>query len=156
MNLSLPSLSGAFPSCPSWVSTQSREGGDADVQRVRIFVVEDDALSAMMLHDLLEMWGYAVCGTASGAAAAIQEIERRKPDLVLMDIRLADNTDGVAAAVEIRRRLGVRSIFLTAHTDRKTLARVQNAEPLGLLAKPYSPAELQQVLRQALDRLRLS
>ena len=122
--------------------------------RVSIFVVEDDALSAIMLNDLLEMWGYRVCGMAHSAPAAVREIERHQPDLVLMDIRLADNSDGVAAAHEIRRRFGIRSLFLTAHTDHATLTRVREAEPLGLLAKPYSPGQLQVTLEQALERLR--
>jgi CheY-like chemotaxis protein len=125
-----------------------------DLDRVRIFVVEDDALSAIMLNDLLEMWGFQVSGIAGNAPAAIREIERQRPDIVLMDIRLAGNTDGVAAAQEIRRRFGIRSVFVTAYTDRATLDRVREAEPLGFLTKPYSPGQLQETLTQALDRLR--
>ena len=107
-----------------------------------------------MLNDLLEMWGFVVCGMATSAPAAVREIERHRPDIVLMDIRLADNTDGIAAAKEIRGRLGIRSLFLTAYTDRATLDRVREAEPLGLLSKPYSPGQLQETLKEALGRLR--
>lgn len=131
-----------------------REGAEVPVERVRVFVVEDDALSAIMLNDLLELWGFGVCGMAHSAPAALREIERHHPDIVLMDIRLADNTDGVQAAHEIRRRFGIRSIFLTAHTDHATLTRVREAEPLGLLAKPYSPGQLHVTLLEALERLR--
>ena len=125
-----------------------------DLDRVKIFVVEDDALSAIMLNDLLEMWGFEVCGIAGNAPAAVREIERQRPDIVLMDIRLAGNTDGVAAAREIRRRFGIRSVFVTAYADRATLDRVRKAEPLGFLTKPYSPGQLQETMTQALERLR--
>ena len=142
------------PAAPERARPGSADDLVRDQDRVRIFVVEDDALSAMMLNDLLDMWGYVVCGIADNAPAAVREIERHNPDMVLMDIRLADNTDGVGAAREIRSRLGIRSVFLTAHTDRTTLARVREAEPLGLLAKPYSPGQLKETLEQALERLR--
>lgn len=91
---------------------------------------------------------------AQAAPAAVASIARERPDLVLMDIRLADNTDGIAAAHEIRSRFGVRSVFVTAHTDRATVARVRETEPLGLLPKPYLPEQLRVTLRDAVDRLR--
>lgn len=137
---------------PGPVATGPAPG--AEPQPVRIFVVEDDALSAIVLNDLLEMWGYAVCGMAQTASAAVAEVDRLRPDLVLMDIRLADNVDGIEAAREIRRRFGVRSVFVTAHTDRATVARVQETEPLGFLPKPYLPEQLRLTLLQALERLR--
>ena len=122
---------------------------------VRVFVVEDDALSAIVLNDLLELWGFEVCGMAGDAKTAIREAERYRPDFLLMDIRLAGQMDGVAAAQELRRRINVRSIFLTAHTDRATMQRVRETEPLDILAKPYSPDQLQATLNRALEQLRL-
>ena len=125
-----------------------------DASPVRVFVVEDDALSAIVLNDLLELWGFEVCGMAGDAKSAISEAERHRPDFLLMDIRLAGQMDGVAAAQELRRRINVRSIFLTAHTDRATMQRVRETEPLGILAKPYSPDQLQATLNRALEQLR--
>jgi len=59
-----------------------------------------------------------------------------------MDIRLAGARDGVDAAIEIYRSFGIRSVFATAHSDARTMARGQEANPLAWVAKPYSPAGL--------------
>ena len=141
---------GAPPPPPAAAPVRAGPGA----QPVRVFVVEDDALSAIVLNDLLGLWGYAVCGMADTASAAIAEVERLRPDLLLMDIRLAGNVDGIEAAQEIRRRLGIRPIFITAHTDRATIARIHQAEPLGFLPKPYMPEQLRLLLAEVLGRLR--
>src|SRR4051794_10567851 len=114
----------------------SSEGGDHrqenPAERIRIVVVEDEAIAAMDLEMLLEELGYEVCDVVMSAPEAIRTAERSKPDLLLMDIRLADNTDGVTAALEIRARFGIRSVFLTAHTDAATMARVRAANPFAV------------------------
>ena len=72
--------------------------------------------------------------------------EREKPDLVLMDIRLSGARDGIEAAVEIRERHGIESIFVTANTDPATLQRARSINPLGVLHKPLTQAGLLQQL----------
>jgi CheY-like chemotaxis protein len=122
-------------------------------RRVRVLVVEDEAITAIDLEQLLGELGYAVTGTARSAMEAITMAETGRPDLALMDIRLDQGTDGVEAAREIRDRFAVPSVFLTSHSDAATFQRAHAIEPLGFVLKPYSKPQLDAALRMALDRL---
>lgn len=115
-------------------------------------VVEDEYVLARDLANRLEQFGYQVCGLASHGAAALEMIEHSRPDLVLMDIRLGNGMDGIATAVELRRRRDVPVVFLTAFADEDTLARAKVAEPHGYLLKPCEDRELRTVIEMSLAR----
>jgi DNA-binding NarL/FixJ family response regulator len=121
---------------------------------VRVLLVEDEILTALDIEYLVQQLGYEVCGIAVSAPEAVQAADDLRPDLVLMDIRLARGTDGIQAAGEIRTRLGIASLFLSAHTDAATLDRAQATQPLGFIAKPYTHAQLEAALRGAVAVLR--
>jgi DNA-binding NarL/FixJ family response regulator len=107
-----------------------------------VLVVEDDFLVAGELEHWLSHAGFEVVGPAATADEAINLAREAKPDVVVMDIRLAGSRDGVDAAIEIYRSLGIRSVFATAQSDARTMARGQEANPLAWIAKPYSPSGL--------------
>jgi CheY-like chemotaxis protein len=121
---------------------------------VRVLLVEDEALTALDIEYILQQLGFDVCGMASSAPEAVQSAHNLRPDLVLMDIRLAHGTDGIQAAGEIRTRFGIASLYLSAHTDASTLTRAQATQPLGFIAKPYTQAQLETALRAAVTMLR--
>src|SRR5687767_15691222 len=102
-----------------------------------ILLVEDDFLVSMEMETGLEEAGYEVAGIAATAEDAVALAAERRPALVVMDIRLAGDRDGVDAALEIYRTLGIRSIFASAHGDARIRARAEPARPLGWVAKPY-------------------
>ena len=79
---------------------------------VRVLLVEDEILTALDIEYLVQQLGYEVCGIAVSAPEAVQAADDLRPDLVLMDIRLARGTDGIQAAGEIRTRLGIASLYL--------------------------------------------
>lgn len=106
----------------------------------RILVVEDDFLVAMQLESDLRDEGHDVLGPARTAADAVDLAAREQPDLVVMDIRLVGERDGVDAALEIFRNSGIRTLFATAHSDARLKARAAPAAPLGWVQKPYSRA----------------
>src|SRR6185295_19674158 len=83
---------------------------------------------------------------------AIREAEHTRPDLVLMDIRIKGDMDGIEAAREIRERFNIPAVYLTAHADRETLDRAKLAEPLGYLIKPFQEAELLASIEMALHK----
>jgi CheY-like chemotaxis protein len=116
-------------------------------------IVEDELISALYLEELLISLGISVIATASSEPEAVALIERLRPDFVLMDIRLARGGDGVQAARTVHQRTGIRSLFVTAHTDAGTVARTEAAAPLGFLSKPYGPEQLTAALLRALARL---
>jgi DNA-binding NarL/FixJ family response regulator len=121
---------------------------------VRVLLVEDEILTALDIEHLVQQLGYEVCGIAASAPEAVRAADDLRPDLVLMDIRLARGTDGIQAAGEIRARLGIGSLYLSAHTDAATLHRAQATRPLGFVAKPYTRVQLEAALRAAVAMLR--
>jgi CheY-like chemotaxis protein len=101
-------------------------------------------------HRLLDA-GYDVIGIAATAEDALAKARSGKPDLAVMDIRLASPRDGIAAATDLLG-LGIPSIFATAHADPETRRRGEEARPLGWLQKPYSPESVIALIRQALAK----
>ena len=113
---------------------------------LRILIVEDEILIALDMRDLLEESGHVVVGIADSADHAVAIAVRERPDLILMDIVLAGPRDGIDAALELRERLDVPSLFITAHPDLPMRERAEAARPLGFLVKPLDEGTLRRVL----------
>jgi DNA-binding NarL/FixJ family response regulator len=92
----------------------------------------------------------SVVGTAGTAAQAIALAVRHRPQIILMDIRLAGPSDGIEAAIAILQKTGIRSIFATAHVDENTRTKAAAAQPLGWLPKPYNDADILAAVAAAL------
>lgn len=130
--------------------------GDAiEAARPRVLVVEDEAVVAMDVRHRLGRLGYEVCGLADTGERAVELADTLSPDLVLMDIMLAGTMDGVAAAASIRETSGLPVVFLTAHTDARTLQRAGEAGPYGYVIKPFEDRELKTALEIALYKSRM-
>jgi signal transduction histidine kinase len=118
----------------------------------KILVVEDELITAQHLKQSLTRLGYHVIGVAASGRAAIQAAERDLPDLMLADIRLQGNVDGIEVAAQFQRRLGIPTIFLSALADSETLKRAQVIEPYGYLVKPFSADDLHATIEIGLYR----
>ncbi|MBV9999089.1 MAG: response regulator [Verrucomicrobia bacterium] len=119
-----------------------------------ILIVEDESLVAIHLEDRLTKIGYEVCGVSDSAAEAVAIALAQTPDLVLMDIHLHGERDGIDAAAEIRKIADVPIIFVTAHADDATLKRAGITEPFGYVLKPFDERELKATIEIALYRKR--
>ena len=117
---------------------------------VRILIVEDDYFVAIELEDRLSEAGFAVVGIAVTAEEAIEKAAAEKPQIAIMDVRLAGRRDGVDAATELYKKFGILSIFATAHGDAQTRERARPANPVGWLQKPYSAPALIAAVKAAL------
>jgi signal transduction histidine kinase len=117
-----------------------------------ILIVEDEPLVVQDVTRSLARLGYAVAGAAPSGEEAVELARRLSPDLVLMDIMLAGEMDGVRAAAIIRERLGIPVIFTTAYTDDATLDRVKPSAPYGYLVKPCDRTLLRIAIETALSR----
>ncbi len=113
------------------------------MKKTKILVVEDELLVAEDLKYRLSSLGYQVVGVASSGKAAIAKAVELKPDLILMDIKLQGEMDGIEAAGKIKLHQNIPVIFLTAYSDDATLKRAKITEPFGFLIKPYEDRELQ-------------
>ncbi len=120
---------------------------------VRILVVEDNFLVAAAIETTLANAGFEIAGLAASADEATELAESQRPALVVMDVRLAGESDGIHAALEIFQKFGIRCIFATAHYDQHALERAAPAMPLGWLQKPYSMLSLLNAVRRALREL---
>lgn len=116
--------------------------------KARILIIEDEAVIAMDLSDLVTAAGHQVCGVESTASGAVRTAERERPDLVLADIQLADGSSGIDAVKDILASFSVPVIFITAFPDR--LLTGERPEPTFLITKPYSPDMVRAAVSQAL------
>ncbi len=110
--------------------------------KVKILIVEDQFLVANDIKDNLENLGYEISAIATSGEKAVKKAGEGKTDLVLMDIVLRGEMDGIEAAEIIRSRFDLPVIFLTAYRDPKIFERAKISEPFGYLIKPFEASEL--------------
>jgi two-component system, response regulator PdtaR len=134
------------------LSQQVTDGGAA--ARVNLLLVEDEALVASYIRDVLEESGFVITGVASSGPEAISLASEGAIDLALVDIKLAGPMDGIEVARLLRDRFEVRSIFLSGLYDPDTMERAKAAEPLGFLQKPFRPSQVFNALEKALAESR--
>jgi two-component system, cell cycle sensor histidine kinase and response regulator CckA len=120
----------------------------------QILVVEDERIVARALQCELENFGYQVSGIASSAQEAVQKAVDDRPDLVLMDIHLKGEEDGIEAARKIHSRCRIPVVYLSAFSDAATVARASDTEAFGYLLKPYEERELQTTIEMTLAKHR--
>jgi len=117
-----------------------------------LLVVEDESLVAMDLDGQLHDMGYQVCGCVDNGRDAIARARAERPDLILMDIVLKGDMDGIAAASVIGKELHIPVLFLSAYSDDQTVERAANAWPYGYLTKPFQNRELRAGIEVALRK----
>ena len=136
--------------------------------QTKILVVEDKGIIGLEIEKRLEGLGYIILDVVPSGEEAITTALNTPPDLILMDIELRGKVDGIEAAEQIRSKINVPIIFLTAHADDKTLERAKIAEPFGYIVKPFKARDLhvsietglykhqmEKKLRESEERLRL-
>ncbi|HOF85673.1 MAG TPA: EAL domain-containing protein [Treponemataceae bacterium] len=116
----------------------------------RVYIVEDERVVAIDLKRRLERLGYSVCGSASNGQDALSEIARLRPDIILMDVLLRGDLDGIEVALTVKKELDIPVIFLSAYTDHTTIERAKEATPVGFILKPFKERELATMLEMAL------
>lgn len=120
------------------------------MEPAKIMVVEDEGIIAQDIKNCLENLGYVVPDVVYTGRDAIERAEALHPDLVLMDIVLKGEMDGIETAAEIRERFSIPIVYLTAYEDDKTLKRAKLTEPLGYILKPFEERYLRSNIEMAL------
>lgn len=121
-------------------------------RKTQILVVEDERIIALNLKERLESLGFAVPAMAASGEKAIEQATQLRPDLVLMDIRLQGNLDGISAAQHIWDTLQIPVIYLTGNSDENTMERAKVTAPFGYILKPVKERELSVAIDIALKR----
>ncbi len=116
----------------------------------RILVVEDESIVAMDIKHRLESMGYIVPAITSSGEEAVKKAAETNPDLVLMDIVLKGEMDGIDAAQQIKDTLDIPVVYLTAYSDERTLKRAKITGPFGYIIKPFEDRELHSAIEVAL------
>jgi len=125
------------------------------MKKKQILIVEDERIVATDVKMALQNLGYSVCGIVVSGKEAIIKTEETHPDLVLMDIILEGEIDGIEAAETLRARFNVPVVYFTAYADKKTIERAKKTEPFGYIVKPFDDRELLSIIEIALYKHKL-
>jgi DNA-binding NarL/FixJ family response regulator len=120
------------------------------MNNANIVLVEDEQIVSMDIKDMVEEANYSVTATAENAENALEILDENDADIVLMDIRLPGEMDGINATEIIKEKHDIPVVYLTAYSDEKTLKRAQATQPAGFLVKPVTGADLQTTIEMVL------
>ena len=120
------------------------------MSKLNILIVEDESIVAKDIQQSLRKLGYTVAGICSDGEDAIQSAEELRPDLILMDIMLKGEMNGIEAATQIRDKFSIPVIYLTAYADESTLNKARVAEPYGYVIKPFKEIDLHTSIEMAI------
>ena len=131
------------------MSNDLEKGGE---RLVNILIVEDDAIIAMDMEQVLSRKGYNVIGIIDRGEKVLPAIDKKQPDIVLMDINIKGNADGVDVAKKLLDELGLKVIYVTAYSDVNMKERAFMTEPVGYLIKPVRESELIGMIDYAMEK----
>lgn len=118
--------------------------------KAQILIVEDEIIVAMSIKKKLQNWGYTVSGLVDSWEDAAEILEKKPPDLVLLDIFIKGNIDGIELGRQIVDVMKIPVIFITAHSNKTTLERADQISHSGYIVKPYNDDELKETIEKAL------
>jgi CheY-like chemotaxis protein len=122
------------------------------ITKANIMVVEDEGVVSIDIRNMLKKAGYSIAAVAFQGDEAVEKAELSAPDLVLMDIGLKGEIDGIEAAKRIRDRFQIPVVFLTGFADEVTAAKAQEVNPSGFIIKPINEEELKKTLEDILKK----
>lgn len=132
-----------------------RKQGDRNLKKPRIYIVEDDPIISATIETALKKQGYKIIGDSENYVTALQQIHELKPDLILLDIQLEGDKDGVDLATELDKE-DIPYLYLTSQTDPQTITRVKKTKPLGYIVKPFTENGLRSNIELAWHNLSLT
>jgi len=118
----------------------------------KILLVEDDDVIAKVADWRLKNLGYTVCGRATSGAEAMELVVNARPDLVLMDINIKGDVDGIETAKMIKGGFKIPVVYVTSHSDGPTLERAKATHPDGFIVKPFDDKDLRVAIQLALKK----
>ena len=126
------------------------------MSKAKILIVEDERIIAKYIQNTLRALGYDISAIVSSGEEAIKMAGEVRPDLVLMDIVLKGDMDGIEAAEQIRNLFDIPVVYLTAYANEKLFQRAKITEPFGYILKPFEERELQIAVEIALYKFEMT
>jgi CheY-like chemotaxis protein len=120
------------------------------MSKITILIVEDDDILARIITWRLTNLGYEVCGRTESGAETMEFLSKDKPDLVLMDINIKGDIDGIETTSRIKKKFNIPVVYLTSHADGYTLERAKATQPDGFVLKPFGDNDLRVAIELAL------
>ena len=125
------------------------------VKKVKVGIVEDEMIIASVIQDCLEKLNYEVLEPVISFNDAIEMLYTEQPDMVLIDIRISGNKDGIELAEYIRENYSIPFIYLTANSDKETLTRAKKTNPNAYLLKPFTQSDLYTAIEIGLNNFEM-
>lgn len=125
-------------------------GGDG--KKLKVLIVEDESIVSLVIENSLVGFDYEVVGKAVTGEEAVEAADEYEPDIILMDIYLEGDMDGIEAARIINQKHDIPIVYLTAYSDRNTIQRALDTNPFGYLIKPFTPMELYATLEAVYNK----
>jgi two-component system, response regulator PdtaR len=122
------------------------------MEKIKILVVEDESILALGLKKKLENLGYSVTDITASGPETIEKVGENQPDIIMMDIVLKGDMDGIETAAKLNETFSIPVIYLTAYADDEILKRAATTEPYGYILKPYKEKELKANIEMAIYR----
>lgn len=123
-------------------------------RKTRVLLVEDEAITALAMNMALENMGYATCESVATGRKALERLPLDKPDVILMDINLTGDMDGIETAQKIRSLVPTPIIFISGYSSNELMARAKAIDPVAIFVKPVRPQELQAAIDSAVNHTR--
>jgi DNA-binding LytR/AlgR family response regulator len=120
---------------------------------IKILVVEDEMIIAAKISMQLTSLGYEVTGILPRGEQAIDQVKENKPDIILMDINLKGNLDGIETATLLQKQYNFPIIYLTANADEPTFNRAKSTRPYAFISKPFKQLDLQRAIELTISRM---
>ena len=120
------------------------------MEKHKVIIVEDDEITSLNLNMSLQKHGYSVVAMCDNASMAKNKIATHHPDVILIDISLQDNNDGIKLAKTIKEKYDIPFIYLTSYSDDDIIAQAKLTEPYGYIVKPFDPSSLHATIQMAL------
>lgn len=131
----------------------SPDNNTSGVRTVNILIVEDDAIIAMDMEQVLSRKGYKVIGILDKGEKVLPFVVENLPDIILMDINIKGNINGVDVAKKLLDDLDMRVIYVTAYSDLNMREKASLTSPIGYLIKPVRESELVEMIEYAMEKL---
>lgn len=113
----------------------------------KVLIVEDDMIISLVVENMVQELGYKVVGKAASGEEAIEIANREAPDILLMDIRLKGEMDGIDTVAKIKEKINAQVIYLTGNSDRLNFERAKDTDFADLIVKPFTIGDLDKSLR---------